>query len=387
METIYIKNKKFNKLPDEICAAIGNFDGVHIGHQQLVKECKKHNLKSGVITFYPHPSIFLKKIPNYPLLTPIEEKKKVFESLGIDYLIIIEFNNDMALMPKEEFIKCLKELNIKSLVAGYDFTFGKMAEGDIRDLADNFIFYEVKKYIYDGIRVSTTYIRELLDSGNIIEANKLLGRHYSISGIVEYGNQKGRLIGFPTANIDYKNYFLPKGGVYSVSVSLNGKTITAPVFSESKGKISEGNTDSYAFWVKSGSELIIEGDGEIIARPANYSMAVWANGGKVIIKGGKFYNNGNNSDLIYASNDALVEIYGGEFHANKNDGAEGTKNPYPALNIKDAHRKTAKIIVYGGKFFGFDPANNVSEGSNTNFVADGYKSMEIEPGVWEVMPA
>lgn len=224
METIYIKNKKFNKLPDEICAAIGNFDGVHIGHQQLVKECKKHNLKSGVITFYPHPSIFLKKIPNYPLLTPIEEKKKVFESLGIDYLIIIEFNNDMALMPKEEFIKCLKELNIKSLVAGYDFTFGKMAEGDIRDLADNFIFYEVKKYIYDGIRVSTTYIRELLDSGNIIEANKLLGRHYSISGIVEYGNQKGRLIGFPTANIDYKNYFLPKGGVYSVSVSLNGET-------------------------------------------------------------------------------------------------------------------------------------------------------------------
>jgi glycosyltransferase involved in cell wall biosynthesis len=104
-------------------------------------------------------------------------------------------------------------------------------------------------------------------------------------------------------------------------------------------------------------------------------------------KGGKFYNNGNNSDLIYASNDALVEIYGGEFHANKNEGAEGTKNAYPALNIKDAHRKTAKIIVYGGKFFGFDPANNVSEGSNTNFVADGYKSIEIEPGVWEVMPA
>ena len=142
--------------------------------------------------------------------------------MGIDYLIIIEFNNEMANMPKEEFINYLKELNIKSLVAGYDFTFGKMAEGDIRDLDKNFEFYEVKKYIYDGVRVSTTYIRELLDSGNIKEANKLLGRNYSISGNVEYGNQKGRLIGFPTANIDYKNYFLPRGGVYKVTVEING---------------------------------------------------------------------------------------------------------------------------------------------------------------------
>ena len=224
METIYIKKQEFNSLPCQICAAIGNFDGVHIGHQELVKECKKHNLKSGVITFYPHPSIFLKKIPNYPLLTPIEEKKRVFESLGIDYLIIIEFNNIMANMTKDEFIQNLKKMNIKSLVAGYDFTFGKMALGDTRDLAKNFEFYEVKKYIYDGIRVSTTYIRELLDIGNVVEANKLLGRCYSISGLVEYGNQKGRLIGFPTANVDYKNYFLPRGGVYNVKVELDGKT-------------------------------------------------------------------------------------------------------------------------------------------------------------------
>jgi riboflavin kinase/FMN adenylyltransferase len=223
MKTIYIKNNEFNKLPDEICAAIGNFDGVHLGHQELVKECKKHSYKSGIITFYPHPSVFLKKIPNYPLLTPIDEKTKVFSNMGIDYLIIIEFNNEMAIMSKDEFINHLKELNIKSLVAGYDFTFGKMAEGDIRDLNSNFEFYEVKKYIYDGVRVSTTYIRELLDSGNVKEASKLLGRDYSISGKVEYGNQKGRLIGFPTANVDYKNYFLPKGGVYSVTIEVNDK--------------------------------------------------------------------------------------------------------------------------------------------------------------------
>jgi hypothetical protein len=170
-----------------------------------------------------------------------------------------------------------------------------------------------------------------------------------------------------------------------VNVDLNGKKVIAPIFEESNGSVKQGATDSYAFWVQEGADLTIEGDGEVIASEANYSMAVWAAGGKVTIKGGKFYNNGDNSDLIYASGNALVEIYGGEFHANENKGASGTKNAYPALNIKDKDRATAKIVVYGGKFYGFDPANNVSEGSNTNFVAEGYKSVEVEPGVWEVI--
>lgn len=170
-----------------------------------------------------------------------------------------------------------------------------------------------------------------------------------------------------------------------VNVDLNGKKVIAPVFEESNGSVKQGATDSYAFWVQEGADLTIEGDGEVIASEAKYSMAVWVDGGHVIIKGGSFYNNGNNSDLIYASKNALVEIYGGEFHANKNEGDKGTKNPYPALNIRDKDRGTAKIVVYGGKFFGFNPADNLSEGPATNFVADGYKSVEIEPGVWEVI--
>ena len=169
----------------------------------------------------------------------------------------------------------------------------------------------------------------------------------------------------------------------AVKVNLNGKNVIAPIFSESNGLIKNGNTDSYAFWVKKGAELTIEGNGDVIAQEADYSMAVWANGGDVIIKGGNFYNNGNNSDLIYASAGSTVKIYGGEFHANKNEGASGTKNQYPALNIKDKDRETTKIIVYGGVFYGFNPADNVSEGSNTNFVADGYKSIEIEENVWK----
>lgn len=171
----------------------------------------------------------------------------------------------------------------------------------------------------------------------------------------------------------------------SLTVDLNNKKIIAPVFAESKGEVSEGNSDSYCFWVKDGGELTIDGNGEVIASEAEYSMAVWADGGKVTINGGKFYNNGNNSDLIYASKNAIVEIYGGEFHANENTGAAGTKNRYPALNIKDKDRATAKIVVYGGKFYGFDPANNVSEGANTNFVAPGYKSINIGNNTYQIV--
>lgn len=105
----------------------------------------------------------------------------------------------------------------------YDFTFGRMAEGTIADLRNVFEFYEVKKFIYDDVRVSTTYIRELLGMGNIYEANRLLGRQYSIRGNVTFGSQQGRIIGFPTANIDYRNYYLPASGVYFVNVKIDGQ--------------------------------------------------------------------------------------------------------------------------------------------------------------------
>ncbi len=222
MKTIFIKDKKFEPLSEPVCAAIGNFDGVHLGHQKLISECKRHGYKSAVLTLYPHPSVFLKKIKNYPLITPLEHKQDILARMGIDYLIVIEFNDEIAQMPKEEFMMHLKFMNIKACVCGYDFTFARRAEGDIRDLAKEFEFYEVKKYIFDGVRVSSTYIRELITSGNVKEANRLLGRTFSIRGNVKYGSQKGRLIGFPTANIDYRNYLLPENGVYFVNVKIDG---------------------------------------------------------------------------------------------------------------------------------------------------------------------
>ena len=222
MKSIFIKDQNFTPLPEPVCAAIGNFDGVHLGHQKLIYECKRHGYKSAVLTFYPHPSVFLKKIPNYPLITPLEIKTDIISRFGIDYLIVIEFDEKLAEMPKEEFLSKLKFMNIKSVVCGYDFTFGRRAEGNILDLAKEFEFYEVKKFVFDNVRVSSTYIRELLSSGNVKDANRLLGRTFSIRGKVKYGNQNGRLIGFPTANIDYKNYFLPGTGVYFANIVVDG---------------------------------------------------------------------------------------------------------------------------------------------------------------------
>lgn len=223
MEIIYVKSNEIKPLPYKVCAAIGNFDGVHLGHQKLIHEAKLHGEKSAVLTFLPHPSVFLKKIKDYPLLTPMNIKKDIIESLGVDYLIILEFNDLVAKYTKEEFMCILKRLNIDSIVCGYDFTFGYKALGNISDLKKEFHVYEISKYLLDDIRVSSRYIRELLSSGNIFDANRMLGRNYTIRGRVIYGSQKGRLIGFPTANVLHEGYYLPKNGVYFVSIIYKNK--------------------------------------------------------------------------------------------------------------------------------------------------------------------
>ncbi len=173
----------------------------------------------------------------------------------------------------------------------------------------------------------------------------------------------------------------------NASIDLNNQSLIGEVFAESNGEMLEGNTDSYAIWAKEGSTITINGNGEVRSQEAIYSMAVWAQGGTVIINDGKYYNAGEGSDLIYASAGGNVYIYGGEFYPNeKQSGVSGTTDRYTALNVKDADYRSgaSEIVVYGGKFYGFNPANNTSEGPNTNFVAEGYESIEVEPNVWEV---
>lgn len=173
-----------------------------------------------------------------------------------------------------------------------------------------------------------------------------------------------------------------------VNVTLNNHSIKGNIFTESNGEMIKGNTDSYAFWAKEGCDLTIKGNGIVESQDAKYSMAVWAQGGTVYIYGGKYYNHGEGSDLIYASEGGKVYIHGGEFHAcPKQESVDGTNNQYSALNVKDRDRDISEIVVYGGKFYGFNPADNLSEGPGTNFVAEGYKSVEIEENVWEVVKA
>lgn len=137
-------------------------------------------------------------------------------------------------------------------------------------------------------------------------------------------------------------------------------------------------SDSYVFWVK-GGKLTVIGNGEVIAQPTTYSIAVWADGGEVVLKGGKYYNGGDGCDLIYAKNGGKVYIYDGEYYATGNSNTSGaTANNRSALNIYDKSRDICKIKVFGGKFYEFNPANNLSEGENTNFVdSDSYVRYEI----------
>ena len=215
--------------------------------------------------------------------------------------------------------------------------------------------------------------RELLKSGSSAS---------SLSDFKNHIKEGGEIIMTTSINLDKEPAVIET----KMFIDLNNKTITGGVFAESGGTVNEGNTDSYAFWVKEGGELIINGDGIVKSQDAQYSMAVWAQGGKVTINGGKFINGGEGSDLIYTSAGGQVIINGGEFHpSQKQEGVTGTADKYTALNIKDKDRDTSSIVVYGGKFYNFNPADNKSEGPNTNFVAEGYKSVEIEPNVWEVV--
>ena len=222
MKTIRISDYNNILILEELCATIGAFDGIHLGHQELIKRCKESNLKSAVITFDPDPDLVFKKLDYYPVLLPIEKKEELIESYDIDYLIIFEFNLEFSKLSKERFIEILKYLNVREIVLGHDFRFGYKALGSINDLKDEFKVIEIDKVLIDSIRVSSTYIKELLKDGNIELANNLLGRNYSITGYTFMGSKKGMTIGFPTANINYKNYFLPKNGVYLVKVLFDG---------------------------------------------------------------------------------------------------------------------------------------------------------------------
>ena len=234
-----IKNiDKIEKPFKNAVITIGNFDGVHIGHQALFHEViEKADTIDGtsiVMTFEPHPVRVLKQNGHLPLITLYEQKIELIENSGVDVLICVPFTEEFAAISAKTFVEdiLLKSIGMKAIVVGKDYTFGRNREGDIdllKTYANNLGFEVV---VADWIqtsknwpgRISSTRTRELVEEGKVDEAQKLLGRYYQIRGVVTTGrNRGGRLLGFPTANITLHDELCPKNGVYAVAVDCMGE--------------------------------------------------------------------------------------------------------------------------------------------------------------------
>ena len=208
---------------------IGNFDGVHLGHRKLFKLAnsykKKFKLNIGVVTFEPVPKMYFNtKIKNFRL-SNISQKNKILNDLGVDFIIIKKFDKSFSKIKSNFFIKNIlsKKLKAKYIFVSNNFRFGNKREGDVRQLIKYRKIYDYKiikpePLILEKKIISSSYIRFLLEKGNLKKANKLLNRNWSIDGIVQRGRQQGKRIGFPTCNIDIKDYVISMPGVYAVKV-------------------------------------------------------------------------------------------------------------------------------------------------------------------------
>ena len=222
-----ITDKKLDIGPS--AAAIGNFDGVHLGHRKVLEEAKKLSMEKklpiSVLTFEPHPREFFSSEKNNFLLQTNLQKIETLRNHGINNLINLKFDKNLSELQPEEFIEKIlyKNLSLKHVFVGKDFKFGKNRKGDIDTLKNigskyNISVSSINLKTLNTVSISSSKIRELIKSGNIIEANKLLGRPYKISGLVIEGDKRGRSINFPTANIKLENLIMPAFGVYSVVV-------------------------------------------------------------------------------------------------------------------------------------------------------------------------
>ncbi|ANO47252.1 bifunctional riboflavin kinase/FMN adenylyltransferase [Flavobacterium columnare] len=215
---------------------IGTFDGVHLGHQKIIRRLQSNANEFNetvVITFSNHPRTFLKIDSPVQLLSTNDEKIQLLEQLQVDNLLFLEFNQALSDLSGEEFVKniLVDKLNIQKIIIGYDHKFGKNRSSDIHDLIRfgkkyNFDVEQISAEELDEITISSTKIRQFIKEGIISLANQYLGNPYTLSGKVVKGNQIGRSIGFPTANIqiDSPLKLIPKEGVYAVDVFLKNQT-------------------------------------------------------------------------------------------------------------------------------------------------------------------
>lgn len=233
MEVYYLDHphqmKKESQPP--LVMALGFFDGVHLGHQEVIlaakKEAVKKGYKSAVMSFFPHPSVVLgRSVKHVKYITPLEEKIRLVKSLGIDYFFIVRFTKDFADLVPQEFVDhYLIDLNVKHVVAGFDYTYGKLGKGTMETLQfhsrQQFTFSVIDKLEFAHEKISSTIIRSYINDGSMESLPNYLGRFYVTSGCVVHGEKRGRTIGFPTANVDMQeDFIIPPTGVYAVKFMI-----------------------------------------------------------------------------------------------------------------------------------------------------------------------
>ncbi|MHA7942261.1 bifunctional riboflavin kinase/FAD synthetase [Formosa sp. 3Alg 14/1] len=234
------KVRNFNNLDSKISTVvtIGTFDGVHLGHQKILKRlvntAKETHLKSVVLTFFPHPRMVLQNDANIKLIHTIEERSDILEQSGLDYLCIQKFTKEFSRLTAEDFVKkiLVEQLQAKRVIIGYDHHFGRNRSANIDDLRKfgetyGFEVEEISAEDVNEVAVSSTKIRKALEAGDITKANNYLGYPFSINGTVVTGKQIGKQLQYPTANIEIKEAYklIPKQGVYVVKSEIDNVTI------------------------------------------------------------------------------------------------------------------------------------------------------------------
>ncbi|MBO6586292.1 MAG: bifunctional riboflavin kinase/FAD synthetase [Gracilimonas sp.] len=232
-----IELKNITRDPNTV-VTVGTFDGVHQGHRALmeavVTKARERNARSVVVTFDPHPrEIINPGKEGVKLLTTLKERAEILEDLGVDVLLVIPFDRDFSLLSSEEFVRDIifSKVGVSEFVIGYDHHFGRDRKGTIETIEKlgeelGFDSYVVSKQEMGDVTISSTVIRNTLaEEGDVKQAAEYLNRHYLLNGIVMHGDERGRTIGYPTANLkpEHENKVIPKNGVYAVKVRVNKK--------------------------------------------------------------------------------------------------------------------------------------------------------------------
>ena len=216
MEIIFLSHKDEFVFNEDITLCLGSFDSLHLGHVQIVKKALKSGYKTGLMTFDVNPKTVLGIRKRKQSILSLSDKKDLLEKMGVDYLFVLAFDEELMNLSRYEFIDLiLNKIHPKLICCGEDYKFGNNALGNVEYLRQFFEVEEIKILKMQQKKISTADIINHIDRGEIEEANELLNRPYSIKGTVVEGHGNGKKIGFPTANIDLDyDYVLPKEGVY-----------------------------------------------------------------------------------------------------------------------------------------------------------------------------